>query len=93
NTYYAVTPKRLMLRSGFWGTDFASFDLSQIANLEVTVNPIENAHGVGTIRFYSNSITSNGGRTVLGRFIGISNPYEVYKLIRQAVDTRLPAVA
>jgi len=91
NTCYAVTPKRLLLRSGFWGTDFASFDLSQIANLDVNVNPIENAHGVGTIRFYANSIAANTGRMVLCRFVGIAGPYDVYKLVRQAIDAKLPA--
>ena len=93
NTYYAVTAKRLMLRSGFWGTDFASFDLSQVANMEVTVNPIENAHGVGTITFYSTGLSRNGVRLTLGRFVGIARPYDLYKLIQQAVDGKLPAVA
>jgi hypothetical protein len=94
NTYYAVTPKRLLLRSGFWGTDFGTFDLNQVANLDVNVNPIENAHGVGTIRFYSNRVTTNSGRQLLlASFVGIANPYDVYKIVRQAIDTKLPAVA
>jgi len=47
------TPKRLMLRSGAWGTDFRTIDFDQIANLEVSVNPVENASQVGSIRFYA----------------------------------------
>lgn len=39
NTFYAVTSKRLMLRSGFWGTDFRAIDYDRIADLEVNVNP------------------------------------------------------
>jgi Bacterial PH domain len=95
NTYYAVTPKRIMIRSGFWGTEFETIDFDQVANLEVSVNPIENALGVGTIRFYAKfpTYSSNGIRSSLGKFVGVANPYEVFKLIKQAHDKQLPAVA
>ena len=86
NTYYAVTPRRLLIRSGFWGTDFRSIDLDQIANLEVSVNPIENASGVGSIRFYSKTPSANGGRVSLGTFVGVGSPYDVFKLAKQAHD-------
>jgi hypothetical protein len=94
NTYYAVTPKRLMMRSGFWGTDFRSIDFDQIVNIEVTVNPIENASGVGSIRFYSRtSMMTNGGRSILASFVAIANPYDVYKLVQQVHDGTVPKVA
>jgi hypothetical protein len=93
NTYYAVTPKRLMIRSGFWGTDIKTIDFDQIANLEVSVNPVENTLGVGSIRFYPKIASLNGNRARLGTFVGITNPYDVFKLIKQIQDKRLPAVA
>lgn len=34
-----------MMRSGFWGTDFKAIDYDKIADLTVTVNPIENIFG------------------------------------------------
>jgi hypothetical protein len=93
NTYYAVTPKRLMMRSGFWGTDFRTIDFDQIANLEVSVNPIENASNVGSIRFYAKVSMANGNRGTLGSFVGVANPYEVFKLIRKALDEQQPRAA
>jgi hypothetical protein len=92
NTYYAVSPKRLLLRSGFWGTDFVTIDFDQIANLEVSVNPIENMYGVGTITIMPRLLL-NTGRARLTRLVGVSGPYEVFKLIKQASETRPPAAA
>ncbi len=93
NTYYAVTPKRLMLRSGAWGTDFRTIDFDQIANLEVSVNPIENASNVGSIRFYSRMPGTNGNRVVLATFVAIRDPYEVFKLIKKTLDEQPPRAA
>jgi hypothetical protein len=53
NTYYAFSNKRLMMRSGFWGTDFKVIDYDKISDLEVNVYPIENSLGVGTIQAFS----------------------------------------
>ena len=93
NTYYAVTPKRLMLRSGAWGTDFRTIDFDQIANLEVSVNPIENASQVGSIRFYSKLPGANGNRVALATFVAIRDPYEVFKLIKKTLDEQPPRAA
>ena len=93
NTYYAVTPKRLMLRSGAWGTDFRTIDFDQIANLEVSVNPIENASKVGSIRFYAKIPGANGNRVALATFVAIRDPYEVFKLIKKTLDEQSPRAA
>lgn len=93
NTYYAVTSKRLMMRTGFWGTDFRTIDFDQIANLEVSVNPVENALGVGSIRFYPRALSLNGSRMSYYSFVGVVNPYDVFKLVKQQHDKQLPAVA
>jgi hypothetical protein len=88
NTYYAITNKRLMLRSGFWGTDFKAVDYDKIADLEVNVNPIENIFGVGTIRAFSGNTTSKGSR-IFDNFIAVQNPYEVFKKIKEvSVDIK-----
>ncbi|TAL18495.1 PH domain-containing protein [bacterium] len=81
NTFYAVTTKRLMLRSGFWGTDFKTVDYDKIADMEVNVGPVENSLCVGTIRAFSGNTTSKGGR-IYDSFIGIQQPYEVFKKIK-----------
>ncbi len=53
NTYYAVTNKRIMMRSGFLGIDFKSIDVDRISDLEVNVNPIEYLFNVGTVRGFA----------------------------------------
>ena len=83
NTCYAVTNRRLMLRSGFWGTDFKAIEFDKIANLEVNVNPIENMYGVGSIRAFCGLTTSKGAR-IFDRFVAIAYPYDVFKLIKEA---------
>ena len=82
NTYYAFSNKRLMMRSGFWGTDFKVIDYDKISDLEVNVNPIENFFGVGTIQAFSGRVSNKGGR-IYDKFIGIQNPYAVFKKIKE----------
>lgn len=88
NTFYAFTNKRLLLRTGFWGTDFKAIDFDRIQDLTVTVNPIENMMGVGTIKAFTGSFGSKGA-PVFDRFIAIEQPYEVFKRLKQvSVDVK-----
>jgi uncharacterized membrane protein YdbT with pleckstrin-like domain len=82
NTSYSITNKRLMMRSGFFGIDFKAVDYDKIEDIQVTVNPLENLFGVGTIRAFSGSVSNRGGR-IYDRFIAIANPYEVFKKIKE----------
>lgn len=93
NTYYAVSGKRLLMRTGFWGTDFVTYDLTQLTNLEVSVNPVENFYGVGSISARQPMMLSNNRNVATTRLVGITNPYEVFKIIKQASETRPPAAA
>jgi hypothetical protein len=92
NTYYAVTPKRMMTRSGFWGTDFTTVDFDQISNLDVNVNPVENLYGVGSIRAYPKVMLTTRN-AVMVRFVAVRNPYDVFKLMKQASESKPPAAA
>ncbi len=85
NTYYAYTNKRLMLRTGFFGTDFKTIDYDKIQNIEVNVNPLERLLHVGTIKMYTGEVgrSKNGTYSIYTNFIGIENPYEVFKQIKQ----------
>ena len=88
NTFYAYSNKRLMMRSGFWGIDFKAVDYDKISDIEVNVNPIENLLGVGTIQVFSGRVSDKGGR-IYDKFIGINNPYEVFKRIKEvSVDIK-----
>ncbi|MDD4203475.1 MAG: PH domain-containing protein [Candidatus Omnitrophica bacterium] len=81
NTFYAITNKRLMIRSGFWGIDFSSIDYDKISDVQVTVNPVENIMKVGTIRFSAGRISPDG-TSLTDNFIGVENPYEVFKRVK-----------
>lgn len=81
NTFYAITNKRLMLRSGFWGIDFNALDYDKISDIQVTVNPLENMLQVGTIRISAGKTTSKGS-PLTDDFIAVKNPYEVFKKIK-----------
>jgi len=88
NTCYAFSNKRMMMRSGFWGTDFKVIDYDKISDMEVNVNPIENMLGVGTVRAFSGRVSDKGGR-IYDKFIGIDHPYEVFKRIKEvSVDVK-----
>jgi len=82
NTFYAFTNRRMMMRSGIWGTDFKAIDYDKISDMEVNVNPIENMYGVGTVKAFSGRVTEKGGR-IYDRFIAIANPYDVFKRIKE----------
>lgn len=81
NTFYAITNKRVMMRSGFWGIDFNAIDYDKISDIQVTVNPLENMLGVGTIRISAGKVSSKGS-PLTDDFIAVSNPYEVFKKIK-----------
>jgi hypothetical protein len=88
NTFYAFSNKRLLIRSGFWGTDFKVIDYDRIQDLTVTVNPVENMMGVGTIKAFTGAYGPKG-RPVFDRFVAIADPYEVYRRLKQvSVDVK-----
>ncbi|HSC53295.1 MAG TPA: PH domain-containing protein [Phnomibacter sp.] len=88
NTYYTYTNRRIMMRSGFWGTDFKAIDYDKISDIEVNVNPIEKFFNVGTVQAYSGRVNDKGNR-VYDKFVAIENPYEVFKMIKQtSVDIK-----
>jgi hypothetical protein len=91
NTSYAFTNRRVMMRTGFIGTDFKSIDYDKISDIEVTVNFIERAFNVGTIRFFSGRTETDEGQTtkLYDNWEAISNPYEVFKQVKQtSVDIK-----
>ncbi len=81
NTFYTITNKRVMMRSGFWGIDFNAIDYDKITDVQVNVNPLENMLGVGTIRISSGKVNDKGDQ-ITDNFIAVENPYEVFKKIK-----------
>jgi membrane protein YdbS with pleckstrin-like domain len=88
NTWYGFSNKRLLLRTGFWGTDFKTLDYDKISDISVNVGPIENKLGLGTIRAMSGDATRNRSLTS-NSFIGIEHPYDVFKKLKEvSVDVK-----
>ena len=91
NVSYAITTKRVMLRSGFFGIDFKAVDFDKIQNIEVNVGPLEKMYNVGSIRIFSGEAasTKNGIRSLYDTFKAIENPYAVFKQLKQvSMDIR-----
>ena len=91
NTRYGLTNKRVMMRTGFIGTDFKSIDYDKISDIEVTVNLIERAFIVGTIKFFSGRTQNDDGgiSKLYDRWEAIPNVYEVFKKVKQvSVDIK-----
>jgi membrane protein YdbS with pleckstrin-like domain len=91
NTHYAITTKRVMMRSGFFGIDVKIVDFDKIQNLEVNVGPLEKLYNVGSIRIFSGEVshTKNGLRSLSDTFKAIQEPYAVFKQLKQvSMDIR-----
>lgn len=91
NTAYAYSQKRVMMRTGFIGTDFKIIDYDKISDIEVTVNVFERAYHVGTVRFFSGRTETNDDITskLYDRWEAIENPYEVFRRVKQiSVDIK-----
>jgi len=91
NTAYAYSNRRVMMRTGFVGTDFKIIDYDKISDIEVTVNVVEKMCGVGTIRFFSGRTKTEDDSTtkLYDMWASIENPYAVFKMVKQtSVDIK-----
>ena len=88
NTIYGFSNKRIMMRSGFIGTDFKMIDYDKIVDIEVKVNPIDRFFNTGTIKFFSGreKIDDEGSSTKLhDKWSNIGNVYEVFKQVKKVM--------
>jgi hypothetical protein len=91
NTAYAYSNKRVMIRTGFIGTDFKIIDYDKISDIEVTVSMIERMYNVGTIRFFNGKTETDDGNVtnLYDSWSAIENPYGVFKMVKQtSVDIK-----
>jgi len=89
NTIYSFSNRRIMMRSGFIGTDFKMIDYDKILEIEVKVNPIERFFNTGTIKFFSGreKVDDEGHTTKLhDEWRNINNVYEVLKQVKRVMD-------
>ena len=92
-TFYAYTNKRILIRRGFIGVDYATLDFEMIGGLMVNVNFLDRlmkgSDNPGTITFGSAAspvIYTRNGRTAAYAFRNIDHPYEVYRDLKHMVD-------
>lgn len=90
NVAYAISNKRLLLRSGAFSPSFKCINLTSASNLQVSKGPIEGMVGAGSIQFTYGQQPTNSMmvRTtpITDRFRAIDDPYAVYKQINEAIE-------
>ena len=88
-TIYAVTNKRVLIRTGRIGVDYKSLDFSMLGAITVNVSWVDKLlhKNTGYIAFGSMSspLTAQGGAKF--NFSYIQNPYEVYKEVKAFIDS------
>lgn len=83
---YIITEKRVYIESGIIGRDVKTIAFSEISEPEVHVGLIEKLRGCGSIKLTPYSATRNSGNQgamTRGTLQHISDPYVVYKLVKQ----------
>ena len=89
NLYYACTDRRLIIRSGVFGVDYKSLDISMIGAVDVSVSFVDKLlkKNTGSIRFGSTASPINSTNTTPYKFGHIIDPYESCKYIKNIIDT------
>ena len=97
---YAVTNKRVIIRSGVIGADFQSYPFTQIQSKNVSVGLVGLIFKCGTVMIdtgeteYVRSSGGHGGgsRTKFHKFVWVREPYEVLKMLGGRVIERQEAL-
>ena len=85
HTYYAVTNKRLIIRTGIIGVDFKSLDYRNLGATDVYVSLLDKilSKNTGTLRF--GNASSPMGTNKMYCFSHVRDPYGLYKEIKQYI--------
>lgn len=90
NLYYAYTNKRVIVRSGIFGVDFKSLDMSMIGAVNVYVSLFDKVlrKDTGSIMFGSTASPIGYGQNAGAgyRFNHIQMPYETCKEVKSKID-------
>ena len=89
-TFYAVTNKRVLVRTGIIGVDYRNLDISFIGSINVNVGIYDKMikPNTGTISFgsFAAPITVGNGLSLSFNFSCVDEPYEVFKKIKSLID-------
>lgn len=89
NLFYAYSNKRVIIRSGIFGVDFKSLDMSMIGAVNVYVSLLDKIlrKDTGSIMFGSTASPIGGQNAGVGyRFNHIKHPYETSKEVKASID-------
>lgn len=89
-TYYAITSKRVIIKSGLIGADLRSVYYEQMRSVFVDVGIVGKLFGTGTVMIDTGQITQTdkGTKTIYDRLANIRHPYDVYKILQERVSNR-----
>ncbi len=87
-TLFAVTNKRILIRTGYIGVDFKSLDYDTIGAITVNVNWLDKIinKNTGTLSFGSMASPMINTANYKFSFTYIKNPYDVYKEVKEIID-------
>lgn len=87
-TIFAVTNKRILIRTGYIGVDYKALDYDTIGALTVNVNWIDKLlkKNTGTLSFGSMSSPMINTANYKFSFLYINNPYEAYREVKALMD-------
>jgi uncharacterized membrane protein YdbT with pleckstrin-like domain len=88
--FYCFTNKRLIIRRGVIGVDYATLDMNMIGGVTVSVSFLDKFFKPNTGTIYFGSIVNNGGAQnarSLFAFANIENAYVTYREIKEVVDS------
>ena len=87
-TIYAVTNKRILIRTGYIGVDYKSLDFTMLGALVVNVNWIDKLlkKNTGSLSFGSMASPMTTRTMAKFNFSYIQNPYAEYKEIKSIID-------
>ena len=89
NVYYAYSNKRIIIRSGIFGVDYKSLDMSMIGAVDVYVSLLDKImkKNTGSLTFGSAASPVGGNNANGYRFNHVKLPYETCKEIKSYIDS------
>ncbi len=87
-TVYAITNKRVLIRTGRIGVDYKSLDFTMLGAVTVNVSWIDKIlrKNTGVIQFGSMSSPLVGAAASRFAYLYIKQPYDVYKEVKAIID-------
>ena len=88
NLYYAYSNKRIIIRSGIFGVDYRSLDMSMIGAVNVSVSLLDKIlkKNTGSLSFGSTASPVVNSKTSSYNFSHINLPYETCKEVKSYID-------